>query len=266
MAQYRQNVSYALNQPLNADAPFPVQAKRAPVSSDLGYKPGTLWVNLVTNLVYVLSGITNNVALWVQIESSGASGSFTTLTSTGATTLATTGASTNTFGNTTGTTSLSLLVGTGNFSLDGVGASTYTIAPSVTTGTINIGGTGANTGNITIGGGTGAQAIAIGNSTGGKTIAIGGGAGDNSIFIGSNNSTSNTTLSAGSGGIALNAPFVELTAGANPVYIYTGAGAPSGGLALHVGDMYINTTAASATTRLYIATAVGTWTNVTCAA
>ena len=51
-----------------------------------------------------------------------------------------------------------------------------------------------------------------------------------------------------------------------PVNIQTGAGVPSNGLAVNVGDMYINTTAASATTRLYIATAASTWTNVTCAA
>lgn len=61
----------------------------------------------------------------------------------------------------------------------------------------------------------------------------------------------------------MSAPFVALP---GPVYIYTGAGAPGNGLALHVGDMYINTTAASAVTRLYIATAASTWTNVTCAA
>lgn len=51
-----------------------------------------------------------------------------------------------------------------------------------------------------------------------------------------------------------------------PVDIKSGAGAPATGLALHVGDMYINTTAATAATRIYVATAVGAWTNVTCAA
>ncbi len=51
-----------------------------------------------------------------------------------------------------------------------------------------------------------------------------------------------------------------------PVNIMTGAGAPDAGLAVNVGDMYINTTAASAVTRMYIATAASTWTNVTCAA
>lgn len=51
-----------------------------------------------------------------------------------------------------------------------------------------------------------------------------------------------------------------------PINVYTGAGAPGAGLAVNVGDLYVNTTAATAATRLYIATGAGTWTNVTCAA
>ena len=48
--------------------------------------------------------------------------------------------------------------------------------------------------------------------------------------------------------------------------ILVGAGAPSNGLALATGDLYINTTAASTTTRLYIATGAGAWTHFTAAA
>jgi hypothetical protein len=51
-----------------------------------------------------------------------------------------------------------------------------------------------------------------------------------------------------------------------PVFIRSGAGVPAGALALHIGDLYINTTAATAATRIYIATAVGVWTNLTAAA
>lgn len=72
-------------------------------------------------------------------------------------------------------------------------------------------------------------------------------------------------ITAATGNVVLStaAAFVQLP---GPVNIMSGAGAPGAGLALHVGDMYINTTAASSTTRLYIATAASTWTNVTCAA
>ena len=51
-----------------------------------------------------------------------------------------------------------------------------------------------------------------------------------------------------------------------PVKIISGAGVPANGLAAEVGDIYINTTAATALTRIYIATGAGAWTNLTCAA
>lgn len=51
-----------------------------------------------------------------------------------------------------------------------------------------------------------------------------------------------------------------------PVDIKSGAGVPANGLALHAGDFYTNTTPTGATDRLFVATGVGTWTNVTCAA
>jgi hypothetical protein len=112
-----------------------------------------------------------------------------------------------------------------------------------------------------IGNATGATAITVTTGTG--TAAFAANATDHSTNVGSVTGASATTIQGGTAGITLTAPFVALP---GPVYIYTGAGAPGNGLALHVGDMYINTTAASAVTRLYIATAAGAWTNVTCAA
>lgn len=106
-------------------------------------------------------------------------------------------------GSVTGAASLTMRVGTGNFSLDGVGASIYTIGPSTTGGTMNFGGTGANTGAMTIAGGTGAQTINIANSTGGKTVAIATGAGANAVTIGSTNTTSATTIQSGTGDLVM---------------------------------------------------------------
>jgi len=102
-------------------------------------------------------------------------------------------------------------------------------------------------------------------SAGGQSgfVNIANGAAANSVVIGSTTGAAITTIRGGTGGITLNAPFTALP---GPVYIYTGAGAPGAGLALHVGDLYINTTAASLTTRMYIATAASTWTNIVCAA
>lgn len=128
---------------------------------------------------------------------------------------------------------------------------------TVGNGAVTIG-NATNTGAVTISVGTGNFAI-NGNA---HTIAIGSDAAANTITIGNNTGATSVSIQAGTAGITLTAPFVALP---GPVYLYTGAGAPAGALALHVGDLYINTTAASAVTRMYIATGVGAWTNITCA-
>ncbi len=107
-----------------------------------------------------------------------------------------------TIGNTTGSTGLSLLTGTGNFSLDGVGASTYQLGTSTTNGTIAIGGT-AQTGTLTLGRSTATNTISIGASAGNgntQTINIGnsGTAGSTTnLVLGSTIGGSTTIQSAG---------------------------------------------------------------------
>lgn len=108
-----------------------------------------------------------------------------------------------TIGSTSGASSLTEKVGTGNYSLDGAATSTYTFAPSTTSGTINFGGTGANIGTMTIAGGTGAQEVDIANSTGGKTLKLATGAGNNAVTLGSTSGTSGTTINAGSNNITM---------------------------------------------------------------
>lgn len=164
-------VGYGLSQALPNIFPSPIAAKRIPTVNDIKYQLGQIWIVPATNVAYILTSVVGGIATWVLLETGGGAGAFTTLTSTGATTLATTGASTNTFGNTTGATSLSLLVGTGNFVLNGVGASTYSIGAATTTGTITIGGT-AQTGTIGIGGSSAANMINIGIGTGANTVNI----------------------------------------------------------------------------------------------
>jgi hypothetical protein len=51
-----------------------------------------------------------------------------------------------------------------------------------------------------------------------------------------------------------------------PTRIINGAGVPANALAVNVGDIYINTTAANIAQRIYIATGAGAWTNIVCAA
>lgn len=140
----------------------------------------------------------------------------------------------------------------------GGGAGTFSTL-TVTTGPSNLAGSLTVATNITAT--TGNITAASGNVTaGGNLVAEAGSV------------TAGTSITATDGNItATDGNFVLSTAGTyvslpGPVFIYSGAGAPSGALALHVGDLYVNTTAASATTRMYIATAAGTWTNITCAA
>lgn len=66
-------------------------------------------------------------------------------------------------GNSSGSSALTLLVGTGNFSLNGVGASSYSIGSATTSGSLTIGGT-AQVGNLTLQG-EGISATLIGSAT-----------------------------------------------------------------------------------------------------
>lgn len=84
--------------------------------------------------------------------------------------------------------------------------------------------------------------------------------------------TAGTGITATTGNVTVTNGNVVFSAAATgislpgPTTIRNGAGAPANGLAVNVGDIYINTTAATAATRIYVATAAGTWTNITCAA
>jgi len=110
---------------------------------------------------------------------------------------------------------------------------------------------------------TGTGALQLSNDGAATAVDIATGAGVKTTTLGSTNTTSTTTINSGTGGIQLVAPLVRLNALVN---IYVGAGAPGAPLALEAGDMYIRTNPTGPTERLYIATGVGTWTNVTCAA
>lgn len=193
------NVAYSLSQPTTNMAPFPIVAKRAPLSSDVGYALGQLWI--YNSTAYVLVAVVSKSATWNLLESSGGTGSFTNVTASGTITAG------------TGITST-----TGNI--------------VATAGQVNAGSSMSATTTITAGTGL--------------TVTAG-----------------NATITNGNLVLSTAATYISMP---GPVFIYSGSGAPSNALALHVGDMYINTSAASATTRLYIATAASTWTNVTCAA
>ena len=114
------NSLYGFPTPLNNQALPPIVSLRTPTTTD--YAPiGQVWIYTTGNAAYILVSIVSNVAQWNLLEAGGSSGSFSTLTSTGATTLATTGASVNTFGNTIGATSVTISAGTGGIVLSSAG-------------------------------------------------------------------------------------------------------------------------------------------------
>lgn len=190
---------YGFTSPLTTGAPAPIVSQRSPSTSD--YSPiGSLWINTLTSQSWILVSIAAGVATWNLMEAGGAGGVFGTLTSSNTTTLATTAGSTvNTFGNTTGSTSLALSVGTGGFTLNGVGGSAYTIGAATTTGAINIGGT-AQTGNLVVGSSTGVQTVTIAGGSGAGATFIANTQTGGSVSIGGA-MTTGTVVLGGPGGL-----------------------------------------------------------------
>jgi hypothetical protein len=241
--------AYGFTQSLLNVAPTPIIALRAPTTADRAAL-GTVWVNKTANAAYILTSVVNNLSTWEGVGGGG--GAFTQLTVTpgpisltGTTTINTTGAAATTIG-TGGTGAVNIGNATGNTSVTGTLTTTNTL--TVTAGGATISGTTsintATASTTSIGtGGTGA--VNIGNSTGNTGVA-----GNITVVTG------DVIISTAARGITL----------PGPTRIINGAGVPANGLAVNVGDLYVNTTAASAVTRLYIATAASTWTNVTCAA
>ena len=99
--------------------------------------------------------------------------------------------------------------------------------------------------------------IAMAQADSGNTLTVSGAT--NAIFASTGDITIGTgDLNINTAGQGINLP--------GPIQIITGAGVPANGLALHAGDIYCNTTPTGATDRIFVATGVGAWTNVTCAA
>ena len=147
----------------------------------------------------------------------------------------------------------SLVVAPGPVSLTGV--TTINTAGAAST-TIATGGTGT----LQLGNATGNTSV-TGNLTATGTLTAG--AGLSAVAGGVTAAAGNLTATNGNVVLSTAATFLQLP---GPIRIRSGAGVPAGALGVNIGDVYVNTTAATAVTRLYICSAVGVWTNVTCAA
>jgi len=90
-------------------------------------------------------------------------------------------------------------------------AGSVAIGDAMTGGTISIGGTGAQTGTITISASTAAQTIAIANTNGLKTIGIGNGVDGNAITIGNGINTTAQTVTIAGGASGANSTVSILT-------------------------------------------------------
>ena len=276
------NNAYGLSQPLINVFPAPIISKRTPTTADKA-QIGTVWIVPASNAAYILVSIVANSATWNLLESGGSGGSFSTLTSTGATTLATTGASVNTFGNTTGATSVTISAGTGGLFLDGATTTSMVIGFGLVGGAITIGGA-VQTGTITLGSSSGVNEVDIGTgegattvdiatgATAAKTVNIGtgaamantlaiGGTGANVITIGNTQTGGSVSIGAAMtsgtlnlGGTGLQVGTVTLAGGTGAQIVNIGTGG-TGVKTIHIGDGAIgnlitigSTTAAAATT------------------
>lgn len=230
--------AYSVGQPLNQIFPLPIIAKRVPTTADKA-QLGRLWVYPATNQAWVLTSIVANSATWEAI--SGGAGVFSSLTvNPGPTALSTVGNGAVSIGNATNTGAITLTVGTGNMAVVG----------------------GGNT--ISIGNDAAANTVVIGSTTAASTLTL-----DTPVgtpVVAANGLTATVgNLTASNGNVVLStaATFVQLP---GPIKIMSGAGAPANGLAAEAGDLYVRTDPAGATSRIYVATGAGAWTNVTCAA
>ena len=158
-------------------------------------------------------------------------------------------------GSVTGVSATTIQAGTGAMTLTAGG-----ILDANVTGAVTIDGTslsldGTLASNLTV---TGAGQDVTVSSVGGSVVVNGSEAIATAVHLDASDAAGGVTIETGTAGMLVTAPFIEL----NGIKIYTGAGVPANGLAISCGDMYINTTAATAATRLYIATAANTWTYI----
>lgn len=254
--QIRNRVAYGLSEPLPVVSPAPIVAKRAPTTSD--FAPiGQLWVEPVNssgvaqNLAWILTSIISNSATWIQLESSGGPGVFSSLVvNPGPTSLSTVGNGAVTIGNSANTQAITLVAGVGNLAINGAGhiisiandaAANSLILGSLTNGATTLieGGNGtgvgsaaitfntATTGDIQIGSVAHTGAIYLGVSTAGDTINIGNAinTGAQVINIASGASAANSTVNIMSGTATAGTQTLNLASGAFAHAINIGTGA-----------------------------------------
>jgi hypothetical protein len=201
MSQYFNQVSYGLSQALINQPPYPIYAKRAPTTHDIGYQLGTLWIYVATNAVYILTSVVSNTATWLQVESSGGTGVFSSLTVTpgpisltGTTTINTSGAGVTTIG-TGGSGAVNIGNASGNTAVTGSLTTTTSLAATTTLKGATVYATGD------LGGSAATNALS------------------NAVTVVSGGTGAFTITSTSGAGTGTNAGFIKMYVGVNAVYI-----------------------------------------------
>lgn len=245
--------------------PNVINAARAPLTTDVGYDIGTIWINHVTSTAWILTKVANAAATWTA-AGSGAVGGVVTLTGGSGGAISPTAGNINVLGTanqitTTGAGSTITWTIPAVFIAPGSIASTTTLTSgtSLAVTTTAVIGTGLT---VTAGGAaiTGTTNI---NTTGAGVTSIGtGGTGATNIGNATGNTsvtgslTASTTLTATLGNItATNGNIVRGTAGNKDVYSSvastTTAGANSAGTVTLVGGTAtVSTTAVTASSQI----------------
>jgi hypothetical protein len=190
-----------------------------------------------------------------------------------------------TIGNNVGASALNLVSGTGDIvasstdavTIDSVGV----LELNSSAGIIGIG-NDAVAQNINIGTGGAARTITMGNATSTTSVVLNVGTGDLNLGTTATVHATNVGSTTAGATLVLNTPTGTNVAAANGLSVTTagrglslpggllvisGAGDPNGLVTAPIGSLYLNSTAANATSRAYINTDAGTaWTNITCAA
>ncbi len=261
--QYKQ-VAYGLSQPLIPENPTPIYARRDPTVRDFAI-PSTIWINSLTNTIWILATVANNAANWVQVQAGGGGGAgiFTSLTVTpgptaitgvtgiqGNTSINTVGAGTTAIG-TGGTGAVTIGNTTGNTAVTGsLGATT-----TITAGTGLI----ATTGGVTASAGNIVATLGDITSSAGNLNAP---AGNVNVGIGVTAGTGNITATLGNVTVGANAAAFVLGVGTQ---ILSGATNPPTVVA-PLGSLWLSTTGSGVGDRAYISLGAGNWTAITTAA
>jgi hypothetical protein len=142
-----------------------------------------------------------------------------------------------------------MLVGSGNFALNGAAASTYTVGAATTTGTITIGGT-AQSGTMTLGSSSAANTMVIAGGSGATTLQIANAQTAGSVSVGA--AMTSGTISIGGTGAQTGTITIGGGTGAQTVNLATGA---TGVKTVHIADSAVanvvtlgSTTGAASTT------------------